>query len=362
VIRTFKYPLRPNKAQEAFLDTYLLRCRQVYNAGLEERREAYRKQGKTVSRFDQQKELTELRREDPDFGSVPTAILRSALKRLDLGYQAFFRRVKAGEKPGYPRFKNKDRFKSFSFMKSPLVKDSTVLIPKLGYVKFHQYRPLRGTPLDASIRKDARGWWLAVQCDLGEAPPKVQPKSHIGIDVGLSSFATLSTGEKIDNPRFFRKSEDLLANRQQILARKKRGSSSRKRAKVLVARTYDHIRNQRLDFARKVAKGLFSRFDAVAFEDLNIRGMVRSNLAKSILDAAWGLLIHCLTCKAEEAGKYAIGVDPRGTSQRCSRCGKVCKKTLADRVHLCPCGPSTDRDHNAAINIDTLGLSVLEVA
>lgn len=154
----------------------------------------------------------------------------------------------------------------------------------------------------------------------------------------------------------------MLAQRQQVLARKKRGSSSRAKQKKLVARTYEHIRNQRLDFARKLAVFLFSRYDLIAYEDLNIRGMLGGYLSKSILDAAWGVLIHSLVCKAEEAGKYAVAVDPRGTSQRCSNCGATpaVKKTLADRVHSCACGPPMGRDHNAARNIDALGLSVLE--
>lgn len=204
MIRTFKYPLQPNKAQEAILDLYLLRCRQLYNAALEERIGAYRKQKVSITRFDQQIELTELRQQDPDFQVVPTTILRSALKRLDLAYQAFFRRIKAGEKPGFPRFKGKDRFKSFSLQGAPSIEDSKILIPKLGYVRFKEYRPVRGKPLDATIRKDSRGWWVCIQCDLGVASPKVKIESHTGIDVGLNSFATLSDGEKIPNPRYYR--------------------------------------------------------------------------------------------------------------------------------------------------------------
>ena len=341
---------------------YLWRCRQLYNAALEQRRDAYRKQGKSLTRYDQQKDLTELRQNDPDFGVISAVVLRSALKRLDLSFKAFFRRCKSGEKPGFPRFKGRDHFKSFSFMGAPSIEDSKVFVPKLGFVRFHEYRSLQGTPLDASIRKDARGWHVSIQCDLGAAPAKPEPKTHVGIDVGLTSFATLSNGEKVANPRFFRKSAEALAERQRKLARKKKGSNSRKRAKKLVARAYEHIRDQRLDFVRKLAAILFTRFDLVSYEDLNIRGMVHGNLSKSILDAAWGLLIHSLTCKAEEAGKHAVGVDPRGTSQKCSRCEKTpsVKKTLSDRVHLCSCGPPLDRDENAALNVDALGLSAVE--
>jgi putative transposase len=363
VIRTFRYPLRPNKAQEAVLDVYLWRCQQLYNAALEQRRDAYQKQGKTLSWVDQFKDLTELRQGDADFGAVPAKILRSALKRLDLAYQAFFRRLKTGEKPGFPRFRGRDRFKSFSLMFAPSINGSKILVPKLGHVRFHEYRPIKGKPLDASIRKDSTGkWWVGIQCDLGEPPAKLKPVSHVGVDVGLTSFATLSTGEHIDNPRYFRALESLLAKRQRSLSLKKRGSKSRGHAKKLVARAHEHIKNQRLDFVRKLAVSLFSRFDLVSYEDLNIRGMVHGNLSKSIYDAAWGLLGHALACKAEEAGKWAVTVDPRGTSQRCSRCGALplLRKTLADRVHFCSCGPPMDRDENAACNIDALGLSAVE--
>ena len=353
----------PNKAEEAKLDVYIWRCRQVYNAALQQRIEAYKRQGKSLSQFDQQKDLTELRQGDPDFGVVPATILRSALKRLNTSYSAFFRRVKEGkEKPGFPRFKGKDRFKSFSFMVPPSTEGSRILIPKIGYVKFKKYRDLKGEPLDASIKRDSTGkWWVSIQCDLGKAPEKVKPVVHTGIDVGLTSFITLSDGGEIDNPRFFRKGETILAERQRKLALKKKGSKARLSQKKLVAKAHAHIHNQRLNFAWKLAKMLFSGFDLISYENLNIKGMVHGNLAKSINDAAWGLLIWCLTCKAEEAGKWAQDVDPRGTSQRCSRCGKVVKKTLSDREHICPyCGLRIGRDHNAALNIDALGLSVVE--
>jgi putative transposase len=161
-------------------------------------------------------------------------------------------------------------------MSKPSVKPGQVLIPKLGYVKFHEYRPLKGTPLDATIKRDPAGkWWVTFQCDLGTAPERVTPSTHTGIDVGLTSFATLADGESVPNPRFFRASEVQLAARQRRLELKKRGSSSRKRAKRLVARSHEHIRNQRLDHARKLACTLFSRFDMIAYEDLNVVGVVR---------------------------------------------------------------------------------------
>lgn len=357
MIRTYRYPLRPTKAQEAVLITWIDRCRVLYNAALEERRTHYKRFGKGVTRYDQQKSLTIIRAEDPSYAEVPAVVLRSALDRLDKAYKAFFRRVKAGETPGYPRFKGKDRFDSFALMGSAKIKNSKVHILKIGPVKFHEYRPLKGKPLDVRIKRETNGWFLLIQVDLGESPPKnVDLSNSVGIDLGLKEFAVLSNGEAISNPRFGRGAQEELAKRQRVMARRKRGSRSRARAKVLVAKAHLHIKNQRLDFCRKTAKSLVDRFDVVSHEELQIKNMVRGTLARSINDAAWGQFIQCLVSKAEEAGKLVIGVDPRGTTQECSRCGGKVSKGLSQRTHDCPhCGLTLDRDHNAALNIQRRG-------
>jgi putative transposase len=367
MIRAFNYPLYPTASQESSLRAALVACQQVYNAALEQRISAYKKQNKQVTKFDQYKDLTELRGSDEAFGRVAAVILRSPLFRLDRAYQAFFRRLKAGQKAGFPRFRSRARYDSFSFPCQPgakVVKGNLVRIPSIGHVKFRCYRPLRGRALEAHVRRTAKGWTLSVVCDLGAAPAKViEVTATTGIDVGLTHFATLSSGEHIDNPRFYRKSEELLAQRQRRLATKKKGSRSRLSAKRLVRLAHEKIRNQRLDFLRKLSKSLVTKYDLIAYEDLNIRNMVRSNLAKSIHDASWATFIQCIVSKAEEAGKHAIGVNPRGTSQRCSGCDTVVKKTLSQREHLCPaCGLMLDRDHNAALNIQALGLSAVRLA
>jgi putative transposase len=365
VIRTFRYPLRLTVAQEATLDQWRIVCQQLYNGALQERRDAWRKQRVSITRIDQQKELTELRATDPEWLMVPTWIERSALRRVDLAFQAFFRRCRRGEKPGFPRFRSQDRYNSFDLGSNPVHIDGDHLnIPKLGMVKFHKYRDLHGKVKLVCIGRSARGWSVSFVCNLGEAPAKVpvQIDKVVGIDVGLEAFATLSTGERIENPRFFRKSEEMLARRQRSLARKRRGSSSRRRAKQLIARVHEHIRNQRLDFARKLACVLFDRFNLIAYEDLAISRMVHGNLAKSIYDAAWGIAIRALNSKAEEAGKWSVPVNPYRTSQRCARCGAVVKKTLAERTHSCSsCGFVTHRDHNSSLNIRALGLSAVQL-
>jgi putative transposase len=225
------------------------------------------------------------------------------------------------------------------------------LLTRLGPVKFKLYRPLRGEVLDIVVRREGERWFVCFQCDLGEAPEKVAPVRAVGLDVGLSSLATLSTGAFIVNPRYYRESEAVLRRRQQALSRKRKGSRSRRRAVALVRKAHTRVRNQRLDYARKVACDLVSRFDLIAFEALNIQGLASSALAKSIRDAGWRILLHAIACKAESAGKHAVAVDPRGTSQECSACGAKVPKDLSERTHRCACGCVLDRDHNAALNI-----------
>lgn len=384
VLRTYRYPLRPNRAEEAVLESWLLSCQQLYNAALEERighwhywklrlrreteqamalPEAERTEKKaTPLGYNQQTvELTAMRREDPFWSAIPADVARSALRRLDLAYQGFFRRVKAGQKPGFPRFRARDRYDSIGIGRVS-VKGDRVRIPKLGRVRFHLYRPLKGRILYVTLKREARGWFVYFALDLGAAPEKVPVRHHaeVGIDVGLTTFATVSDGTEIPNPRFGRDGAALLARRQQAFDRKHRGSNARKRAKRLVAKAYDLIQNQRKDHARKLAVFFCQKYDMIAHEDLNILGMMHGHLSKSIHDAAWGTFIHCLTCKAEEAGKWVVPVDPRGTSQRCSACGATVGKDLSVRVHDCPtCGLRIGRDLNAALNVLALGRSAV---
>jgi putative transposase len=193
-------------------------------------------------------------------------------------------------------------------------------------------------------------------CDIGEAPEKRAVNTMTGIDLGLKEFAVLSDGEAIANPRHFKNGAESLARAQRVLARKQRGSNSRHRARQAVARAHSRIANQRLDFHRKTAKQLCTRFDLIAHEALNVRGLSRGMLSKSVHDAGWGSFLRILHSKAEEAGVHVVAVDPRHTTQACSACGTLVPKGLGDRVHACACGLVLDRDHNAAINILARGL------
>jgi putative transposase len=328
---------------------------------LAHRKEEWEKNKKSISLYDQQKDLTKLRSESYVWNDPSLLVLRSSLNRLDHTFKAFFRRIKNGEKPGYPRFKGDGRFNSFSIGRG-ILEGKKVRFPKIGLIKFRKYREIEGIVMDVKVHRKVDKWYISFVCDLGLAPAKQPVKNAVGVDVGLSSFATCSDGAKcewkIDNPRFLKKSEENIKEKQRILSKKQKGSKNRKEACRSVARAFERLHNQRKEFARKQASNLFNQYDLVAFENLNIKGMVQSPLAKSINDVAWGEFEKALLSKAECAGKWAIPVDPRGTTIRCSLCGNEVPKALAIRVHRCPCGLTLDRDINAARNILTLGRSV----
>lgn len=366
--RTFRYPLHPTTAQETVLLQWLGVCCDLYNAALQERRDAWRMQRRSVTKYEQHKALTEIRGTDPAIAEIPAWILRSSLDRLDGAFQAFFRRVKAGNKPGFPRWRSKRRYDSFNYpatMKTVVTgsgRSVRLHVPVLGTIKVNVYRPLRGKPLTVTIRRDATGrWWACIVCDVGEAPaPKVDPSRIVGIDLGITSLVATSHGEVIENPRHAAKAAAKLAAQQRVFARRKKGSASRNRARILVAKTHQHIANQRRNHAWHVAKKLVAENDVIAHEDLDVKALSRGMLGKHVNFAGWTLLLYAIRCKAEEAGAVVVAVDPRGTSQQCSGCGTEVRKGLSDRWHKCPrCSASLDRDINAAINIRRRGVEAL---
>ncbi len=354
MFRTYELRLKPNQAQRAAFEEILRDSAETYNAGLQERIEAWKLQRKSISYNDQCAELTELRK-DPRFSKIAVDIQREPLRRLDRAFKAFFRRCKAGQKPGFPRYRARARYDSFLFG-APKIQDRQLKIPNVGWFKFKAHQKLVGIPKTATVKRVGQKWIVRLVCEIGAAPEKVAVSMAVGIDVGLTNFVTLSDGQSIDNPQWTRQHEDRIAAANRSLARKKRGSRNRLRAKEVLRRAHQRAADARKNFCHHVSKWLVSKYDLIAFEKLNIKGMVRGNLAKSILDAAWAQLLYQISYKAEKAGRYAIAVNPRGTSIRCSGCGADVRKTLADRQHICgACGLSLDRDHNAALNVLSLG-------
>ena len=286
------------------------------------------------------------------------------MHRVELAFKAFFRRVKSGETPGYPRFKGRGRYDSITYPQSGFGVDSGKLhLSKIGDIKIKLHRPIEGKIKTCTIRRMPTGKWFACfSVDMGEVVlPSWKGGSIVGIDVGLESFATLSNGEKIANPRFFREEESELARVQRKLSKAPKGTPERKKALKVVQRIHERIANRRTDFANKVSCQLVDRYGVIVFEDLNIKGMMQNHrLSKSIGDVAWNILVKATESKAAYAGSKVVLVDPKYTSQMCSRCGLIVKKGLSERVHRCPeCGLTMDRDLNAAINILRLGMQSL---
>ncbi|WP_429311243.1 RNA-guided endonuclease InsQ/TnpB family protein [Paenibacillus mucilaginosus] len=279
--------------------------------------------------------------------------MQDVAKRLDKAFQAFYRRVKGGEKPGFPRFKPASQYDSFTYPQGGYKLDGKKLkLSKIGDVRMKLHRPLEGKVKTCTIIQK-NGKYYA--CLSAEVEPKQLPycADAVGVDLGVRTLAVTSDGEHFKSPAYLRASEKRLKRLQRSVSRKKKGSNRRKKAVHVLARLHEHVANQRKDYNHKVSRGLVNRYGLIAFEDLNVLGMTKNhNLAKSIVDSGWSQLVSFTTYKAESAGRVVKQVDPRNTSQLCSSCGVVVKKLLKDRKHHCLCcGYVADRDENAAFNI-----------
>jgi len=381
--KTFQYRLYPNKTTEKSLYFVLNRCRELYNAALSERKDAYRMAGKSITYVDQQNDLPEIKHEiRPEYEDIAAHVLQDVLNRLHKAFQNFFRRCKNGENPGYPRFQGSSRYNSFTYPDGAGWKfDGTHLhLSKIGSIRVKLHRKLEGTIKTVTLKRGVDHWYVSFSCEVEE--PEKLPVSYedVGIDLGVSHLATLSTGEMIEHPRYYRQAKHVLEQRQQSLSRKKRGSHRRDKARKLVGKAHRKVANQRRDFLHKETRSLVNRFQVIVFEDIQIGNLTKhahpkqdektgqylpngagakSGLTKSILDAGWGAFMQLCSVKAAWAGRSIVKVNPRYTSQICSRCGTVRKKTLAERWHSCDCGAELDRDVNSAINILWMGTSQL---
>jgi len=360
--KTYKYRLFPTDTQEQTLETQLSEACRLYNAALQERRDAYRRGGVSLNYYDQANQLKEIRQAG-DSGLANFSASQDILRRVDKTFKAFFGRCKAGKKAGYPRFKSRRRFDSYTF---PSYGDGCRLtgtrlyLQGIGHIKVKLHRPVDGVIKTVSVKREAGKWYVCFSVEYAvEALPGIETK--VGLDIGLTDFATLSTGETIANPRHSRKAQGQLRIAQRRVARRQRGGRNRRKAVLLLRKAHAHVKNQRADFQHKTARTLVNTYGVIAVEDLNIKGLASGMLAKSVNDAGWSGFLTKLAYKAAEAGRTLIPVDPRGTSQTCL-CGAEVRKTLAQRWHQCPdCGLSAARDHVSAQLILGLGLSLLGV-
>jgi putative transposase len=359
--KAYTYRLYPTNGQISSLNRMLDATRWVYNEALATRKQAWEDRREQVGLYDTINLLPQWKRERPSLKVVHSQVLQNACVRVDLAFKAFFRHVKAGETPGYPRFKGYGRYDSLTYPQygnGARLEGRHLILSKLGSIKVVLHRPIEGTIKTVTIRRTATGKWFACfSVELSPQPGSV-PETAVGIDVGLEQFATLSTSDQIANPRFFRTDERALAQAQRKLSKEKKGTPERRKRRTVVAHIHERIANRRRNFAHQEARKLVRRFGTICIEDLHIRGMLKNHcLAKSIADAAWNQFAQVLTSKAEEAGGQVVQVDPRNTSKRCSRCGQMVHKDLSVRVHSCPiCGLEINRDLNASYNILALGL------
>lgn len=358
--RTYKSRIYPTDKQKEKLHLCLRLCKDLYNAGLQERIMVYKEKGATVGYCDQAKWLHPIKEEMPEYNEVFSQVLQSTLRRLDVAYKNFFGRVKkgkVGKKAGFPRFKSMGRFNSITYPQSGFeIKSNTKIhVSKIGFIRAFIHRPVQGTIKTMTLKKDNVGDWFVVFT--AERPDKektavAEPKVE-GIDVGIRKLATVSNEEVVSAVKFYSLSQERLRFAQQSLSRKQKGSKNREKARLKLAKVHRKIERQRDNYLHKASHRLAHMdADVIVFEKLKIENMVKNHcLAKSILDMAWGKLIEYTTYKAEDAGKVVTKVDPRYTSQICSKCGKKRNISLSERIYKCECGFVMDRDLNASRNI-----------
>jgi putative transposase len=362
VRKTYKYKLKPTPHRERLLERALTLCRHLYNAAVGERQAAWRMRGISVTYYQQKAELPGIKDAMPEYSEVHSQVLQDVVLRVDRAFQAFFRRIKKGETPGYPRFHAHNRYKSFTcpqFENGVRLDNSFLVLSRIGRIAIRWSRPLEGTPKTVTSSREADGCYVCFACADAPIQPLPPTGQETGIDRGIEAFATLSDGTRIFSPGWYRRAERALKTAQRRVSRRKKGSHRRRKAVTLLAKAHQRVRRQRQDFHHKTALALMRANDTIFYEDLQVANMVQNHrLAKSISDAGWSAFLSILSDKAACAGRSVIAVNPAFTSQRCSGpdCGVTAQKGLSVRWHACPeCGTSLHRDHNAALNILALG-------
>jgi len=358
ILKTFEFKVRPNAQFIEACEATLNGCRFLYNSALAQRISIYAYTGQGIGLFEQSRQLTAARAALPEVKAIYRDTQADVLKRLDKAFDAFFRRCAKGETPGFPRFKGFERYDSFGCPRrerDPFpIKGDKLNMPGIGTCRIRLSMDIEEMGRCRFVRmiRRADGWYVQLVCEVAKPEPLPPTGASVGIDLGIESFATLSTGEQIDNPRVVEKAAKKLAWAQRKMARKTKGSQNRRKARRNVARKYLKTTRTRKHFHSQTALRIVRAFDLIVVEDLNVKGLAGGMLAGSILSVAWGAFLLILSAKAEEAGRQVEKVDPRYTSQDCSSCGARAKKLLSQREHVCTkCGLITHRDINAAINI-----------
>lgn len=325
----------------------------LYNRLLEERILAYNTEGISLTYAQQTAAITERKKFIPELKKVHSQVLQDVARRLDKAFQAFYRRLKGGGKPGFPRYKAQTRYNSFTFKQGGYsISVNKIKIHNIGEIRVKLHRELLGDIKTCTVIAKNGKYYICISCEV-DAEPLPPSEERVGLDLGIKNLITSSSGEVFESPNYLRNNLKKLKKLQRSVSRKKKGSNRRKKAAVSLARLHEKVANQRRDYLHKVSRQLVNRYGVIVFEKLNILNIIKNhNWAKSVADAAWGMLVQFSSYKAERAGRIVGQVEPAGTSRDCSNCGEPVPKTLNERVHRCPhCGFVADRDENAAINI-----------
>ena len=371
----YQYKLRPTKQQASDIDRWLSMLCSQYNYLLADRFNWYEQNRSPVNAcplvchlpelrdnpdyFSQKKTLPQLKKTHPWYSEIYSQVLQDVVKRVKVTFDRFLKGDSNGKRSGRPRFKPRNRYRTFTYpqMKDGCLQGNLIDLPKLGKIKVILHRPLpEGFQVKtASITKKADGYYLTLSLEdptVPEVKPDINPSSLVGIDMGLKEFLVTSEGEVVAIPRHYRKAHKRLRVIHKRVSRRAKRSNRRHKAVKQLGRQHKKVADKRKDFHFKTANHLLSKFDVIAHEDLNVKGLARTKLAKSVLDAGWKAFLSILANKAENAGLLVVPVSAHNTSQDCSNCGEKVPKKLHIRWHDCPhCGCSLDRDHNAAINV-----------
>lgn len=361
IIKAFRFSFKPNKTQSQNLDNTLRLCKDLYNAALQERKEAYSLNRISINYQAQQNQLPDIKQTNPEYKEIHSQILQNVLKRVDLAFQGFFSRVKKGVKAGFPRFRSISRYDSFTFPQSGFsLSGNKLTLSKIGTVKLKLSRKIQGKVKTCQIKREIDKWFVIFTVETATQPlPKTG--EEIGIDAGVVSFLTLSDGSEIENNRFYQSTQKQLRVAQRAVSRKKKGGANRRKAVLKLRKIHQKIKNQRADYQHKISNYLVKTYDVICIEKLNLSGMVKSRLGKSLSDVAIGNFYRMLKCKAENADKRVIEIPAHFTSQTCSACGH-CEKAnrLSQAEFVClKCNHNQNADWNAAKNILRLGKSAL---
>lgn len=364
--KSFKYRIYPSKSQIKKLNDNIRSCRFVWNTFLNERKVLYEVEKKSICAYEQNKRLKNLKDDFPFLKNTYSQSLQQIGIQLEFAFKSFFKRIKNGETPGYPRFKGNNRLDSIHYPQygkcGCQIKNGKLAVSKIGDIKLIYHRELVGKPKTATIKRTPTGkWFVTIVCEYGNNILQSSDLS-VGIDLGISKFATFSDGTVIENPRFFKEEEINLKKAQSKTDKLVKGSKERVKARKVVNRIHERLSWKRDNFSHQESRKVINKYQNIILEKLNTQGMIDNNipnLNKYITDVAWNKFTSFIQYKAVEAGRSVILVNPKNTTKTCSQCGKIVDKSLNERVHNCSCGLVIDRDLNAAINILRLGTQSL---